>query len=56
MQLNKKLKLEYFDKCDSSKGSEPFWLKAKRYFTNKHSKTEKKDNRLKKQRFTNTFN
>ena len=40
MQLNRKVKLEYFNKFDLSKGNKPFRIKSKRYFSNKHSKAD----------------
>ena len=37
VQLQRKVKLGYFNNFDSNKGK-PFWVKCKPYFSNKHSK------------------
>ena len=60
VQLNKNAKLEYINNFDSS---EPFWVKCKPYFSNKHSKAdtdiilnEKGHIIFKNKEIANTFN
>ena len=56
VNLNRDLKLRYFDDIEISKNSKPFWNECKPYFSNKHAHGDSKIILIEKEKITNNSN